>query len=204
MSSTRNRTSGLAYAMSGIALVCIWVSVVLASIFSPAMVTGTQHDHLAVAWGDWVWGMVATGVVVAAVINGIRAGAIARASWVILGVTVSVAWLWALFSSIFTPSLVTGTDPTVLPLAAMGTPIIAMVFTIVMCNIVRSTLASGAAVGSTTWFPKNAYTAWPAAAGPTPQDATAGQLRQLADLHGAGIVTDQEFETKKAQLLSRM
>jgi uncharacterized membrane protein YeaQ/YmgE (transglycosylase-associated protein family) len=35
-------------------------------------------------------------------------------------------------------------------------------------------------------------------------DSVAEQLRKLGDLHDAGVLTDEEFETKKAELLARM
>ncbi len=44
---------------------------------------------------------------------------------------------------------------------------------------------------------------------PPPASATAGpaipdQIRQLAELHAAGVLTDAEFSSKKSELLSRM
>jgi hypothetical protein len=38
---------------------------------------------------------------------------------------------------------------------------------------------------------------------PAPQ-SIADQIRQLADLHSAGVLTDDEFNSKKAELLARM
>jgi hypothetical protein len=38
-----------AYALPGMAIAAIWLSVVLAAIFSPDMVTGSRHDHMASA-----------------------------------------------------------------------------------------------------------------------------------------------------------
>jgi hypothetical protein len=35
-------------------------------------------------------------------------------------------------------------------------------------------------------------------------EATPEQLRRLAELHDSGVLTDEEFEAKKAQLLERM
>jgi hypothetical protein len=40
-------------------------------------------------------------------------------------------------------------------------------------------------------------------AGPTAQD-TADSLARLADLHAQGVITDAEFEAKKAELLGRI
>lgn len=36
------------------------------------------------------------------------------------------------------------------------------------------------------------------------QPNVADQIKKLADLHAAGILTDEEFATKKADLLNRM
>lgn len=36
-----------------------------------------------------------------------------------------------------------------------------------------------------------------------PDDSLADQLRKLSDLHDEGILTDEEYETKKAELLAR-
>jgi hypothetical protein len=45
----------------------------------------------------------------------------------------------------------------------------------------------------------------PSAAGATPPDRDAlEQLRRLGDLHNAGVLTDAEFEAKKAELLGRI
>lgn len=37
-----------------------------------------------------------------------------------------------------------------------------------------------------------------------PGDSTTDQLRKLAELRDAGVLTDEEFETKKQELLARM
>jgi uncharacterized membrane protein YeaQ/YmgE (transglycosylase-associated protein family) len=38
---------------------------------------------------------------------------------------------------------------------------------------------------------------------PQEDDSLADQLRKLSDLHDAGILTDEEYETKKAEVLAR-
>ena len=53
----------------------------------------------------------------------------------------------------------------------------------------------------------SAPAAAPAAMAPSGDSAAASipdQIRQLAELHAAGILSDAEFEAKKAELLSRM
>jgi hypothetical protein len=55
-------TPASGYLFTALAIGGVWLSVVLASIFAPAMVTGTQHDRLPIAgFEDWVFGAVATG-----------------------------------------------------------------------------------------------------------------------------------------------
>jgi hypothetical protein len=43
----------------------------------------------------------------------------------------------------------------------------------------------------------------PASASPGPDDIL-GKIERMADLHGRGILTTQEFEAKKAELLGRL
>jgi hypothetical protein len=46
------------------------------------------------------------------------------------------------------------------------------------------------------------YVEAPPAAAPAPtEDDSVAQLEQLADLHAKGILTDEEFSAKKAQIL---
>ncbi|MFI5285785.1 MAG: hypothetical protein ACHQ4F_05650 [Candidatus Dormibacteria bacterium] len=86
-------TPAPAYEWTAIALGGIWLSVVLASIFAPPMVTGTQHDQAPVAaFADWIWGAIATGAVLRTSMKGIRVGVTSRAAWVTLGVSVVVVW----------------------------------------------------------------------------------------------------------------
>jgi hypothetical protein len=44
----------------------------------------------------------------------------------------------------------------------------------------------------------------PAAAAPSAAPDIMGQLRQLGELRDAGVLTTEEFELKKADLLSRL
>ena len=121
------------------AMAVIWVSVVLTSILAPALVSGSQRDHIPIAaLGDWIWGAVATSAVVAAALEGTRARMTAQSLWMALGFLVTAIWLGVLFVSIFTPDFVTGTDPTRLPFGAMLSPIAGLVLTGVICNFVKT------------------------------------------------------------------
>jgi hypothetical protein len=178
-----------AYVFSVVAIAAIWLSVIVATIFSPDMITGAQHDHLVVAWGDWLWAAIATGLVAIAALTGIRAKVASHVSWAVLGLGVSGIWLAVVLVSIFARPFITGTDPTVLPFGVMLSPIAGLVATSFACAFVESTFSS-APDGST------------AELGDTTDTVT--KLQQLATLHGSGVITDAEFEQKKADLLSHL
>ena len=64
-------SSAFAYAVAGLAIVSIWVSVVLASVFAPDLVSGSQQEHLPlVGLTAWLWGAIATGIVVLTALEG--------------------------------------------------------------------------------------------------------------------------------------
>jgi hypothetical protein len=124
-----------------------------------------------------------------AAFQGISARVMHRAPWVVLGVGVSAIWVAVLLVSVFTPPLVTGTDPTVLPLGAFLSPIGGLVATWLVCAFVKSTFTYGQ----------------PAARAATPDSAdTVTKLRQLGALRDSGTITDADFERKKEELLSRL
>lgn len=177
------------YALTGLAIVAIWVSVVLATIFSPDMVTGSQHEHLASGWLDWMWGAIATGLVVTAALDGIRARVTTLAPWLGLGLAVTAIWAGVLLVSVLTPRFVTGTDPTMIPFGAWFAPIAGLILTTFVCTFVKSIFAFEKPVGQA-----------PRVDG----DDTVAKLRQLRVLRDSGTITPAEFEAKKADLLSRL
>ena len=104
-----------------IAVGSVVLSVLLASLWAPDMVTGSNQEHLPlVAFIDWIWGAVAIGYL-----------AFVRTERADMGLAVSVALLWLAVAatSIFAPELVTGTDPTRIPIAALVAPIVGTVVT---------------------------------------------------------------------------
>jgi hypothetical protein len=132
------------WALTGITVAAIWVGVVLASIYAPDFVSGSQHEHLAlVGGGDWIWGLVATSFVVLAAQKGIRAHAVALTPWIALAVGVAVVWIGVALVSAFAPVWVTGTDPTTIPAAAMGVPILGTFLTWFACTLFRSAFDQG-------------------------------------------------------------
>jgi ABC-type transport system involved in cytochrome c biogenesis permease subunit len=103
------------------AVTVVWTATVLVSIFAPDLVTGSEHEHLPLAMMTvWLWASVATAYALMTPQRG------SRASW-----TLSVIAVWSLTAvvCIASPELVTGTDPTRIPLATLVVPPIAAVVT---------------------------------------------------------------------------
>ncbi len=172
-----------AYVLAGLAIASIWISVVLASAFAPDFVSGSQQEHLPlVGFTAWLWGAIATGIVVLTAVEGTRSGFFGRAAWVALGTGVSLVWLGVLLISVLAPVFVTGTDPTRIPLASMGAGILGAVGTWFVCLFVKASSAPRASAS----------------------DTIPVKLRELAALRDAGVITPQDFETTKADLLRRM
>lgn len=186
--------------MSGLAVAGIWVCVVLAIIFSPDMVTGTQHDHLQMAYGDVLWAAIATGAVAGLTLSGLRARATDRMPWIVLGVGTALIWLGVLLASVFAPVMVTGTDPTELPLVVIVAPIFGAIATGLLTTFVRTALSP--AVETPVVVPAAFITTANGnghmSAGP------AAQLRELAQLRDSGVITQEDYEKKKEELLARI
>jgi hypothetical protein len=120
------------YIAGAVALIAIWASVTLAAIFAPDLVTGTTQDHfpLALVVGALA-GLVATGYVLKAMIRGL--GSAARgAVYALLNVAI---WAAVALVAIYVPEMVTGTDPTRLPLAAVIAPIAGAILTRIVTDV---------------------------------------------------------------------
>ena len=145
-SVSRASDQAFAWAMTGVAIGAIWVGVVLSGIYAPDMITGSQHEHLAlVAGGDWIWGLVASAIVILAAQKGFRAKVAGHVSWAALAIAVSAIWLGVAAVSAWAPVWVTGTDPTTIPADAMGAPILGTFLTWFACMLFRSSLEQPAA-----------------------------------------------------------
>ncbi|MFK4805880.1 hypothetical protein ACI3KX_08430 [Microbacterium sp. ZW CA_36] len=103
------------------AVAAIVIAAVLASRFAPDLVTGREHEHLPlVALTIWPWAAAAIGYV-------LMAGRRSRARELVLGVI--FVWAAAVVLAIALPAMVTGTDPTRVPLAALIVPPFAAIAT---------------------------------------------------------------------------
>ena len=97
-----------------------------------------QHEHLPIAaFGDWLYAAIATGLVLMAFSR--RTLDTGRSLW--MGFTIAIASIWAVvaLASIAAPSMVTGSDPTTIPIAAFVAPI---------AGVVATAFVSGSVAGS--------------------------------------------------------
>jgi hypothetical protein len=118
---------GRSYLYGGVALLGIWVSVTLLSIFSPDLVTGSEQDHFSLALVVGVLaGLAATRSVVKALSQFGRAS---RPAWIAYVAAVVVIWAGVALASILLLVNVTGADPTRFPVAAVVAPIAGAILT---------------------------------------------------------------------------
>lgn len=120
---------GYRAAATGIALIAIWLSATLAALYSPDMITGSTHEHMQLAmFVVWPLAAVATGMVLlAAGVN--RRGVEAAGPWAVYALLTAIAWAAAAVASVFVSPMVTGSDPTTIPLAALFGPLFAVLVT---------------------------------------------------------------------------
>ena len=114
-----------------ISITAIWAAVVLISVFSPDMVHGSEQEHLPIAaLTTWLWGSVASAFILIAVVVGHARTADGRhTAWFLIALATIAIWGAVTLVSISTPRLVTGTDPTKIPIAAMISPVAGTVAT---------------------------------------------------------------------------
>ncbi|HEX6937609.1 MAG TPA: hypothetical protein VF227_13900 [Actinomycetes bacterium] len=113
----------------------IWLAVLVISIFSPDMVTGSEQEHVPIAAIlTWIWGLIATrSLVTALAAQRDRPENVADLRWLVGGIL--AVWLVAAVVSVFAPVNVTGADPTKMPVGAILAPIAAMVLTTTACQL---------------------------------------------------------------------
>jgi hypothetical protein len=102
---------------SGLAVTAIWLSAVAASIWSPDLITGAAHEHIPlVAINFPIWALLGTGFAVLA--PAVTASERGR-GWPVYAGAVAVAWIAAAMISIGAPAMITGSDPTTIPIAGV-------------------------------------------------------------------------------------
>jgi hypothetical protein len=107
----------------------IWVAVLLISLFAPDLVSGSEQQHLPVAaFATWFWGGIGTLILLWAM-GRLRGNARWQPIWIGLSVAVLVIWALATILAITLPVMVTGTDPTRIPFAALFAPVAAAMLT---------------------------------------------------------------------------
>lgn len=110
----------------------IWAAVLAISLLAPDLVSGSEQQHLPVAaFATWIWGMVASVAVFSFWVSPPLAsdlGPLHRP----FAVGVAAVWLVAAVVGVLGPELVTGSDPTRVPVAAILTPMAATAVTFVV------------------------------------------------------------------------
>jgi hypothetical protein len=120
----------------------IWVAVLLISLLAPDLVSGSQQEHLPVAaFTTWFWGGVGT-VVVLWAMGRLRRSARWQPIWIGLSVATLGIWALATILAITLPVMVTGTDPTRIPFAAIFAPPAAAMLT-ALAGVVTTVFRQG-------------------------------------------------------------
>jgi hypothetical protein len=100
----------------------IWIAVLLISLLAPDLVSGSEQQHLPVAaFATWFWGGIGTLVLLWAM-GRLRGNASWQPIWIGLSVATLGIWALATILAITLPEMVTGTDPTRIPFAALFAP----------------------------------------------------------------------------------
>jgi hypothetical protein len=126
----RTTTTDLSWMLwTAIGIGGIWVAVLLISLLAPDLVSGSQQEHLPVAaFTTWFWGGIGTMVLLWAM-GRLRGSARWQPIWIGLSVVTLGIWTLATILAITLPVLVTGSDPTRIPFAAIFAPIAAAMLT---------------------------------------------------------------------------
>ena len=107
----------------------IWGAVLVISLFAPDLVSGSEQQHLPIAaFGTWLWGAAASRSVVTTLLR------LDDEPGRLLAGFVAATWTIAAVVAVFGPQMVTGSDPTRLPIAALLAPVAASVLTMGACE----------------------------------------------------------------------
>jgi hypothetical protein len=124
----------------------IWIAVLLLSLLTPDLVSGSQQEHLPVAaFTSWFWGGVGT-LGFLWVMSRLRGSARRQPIWTGLSVVTLGIWAMATILGVTLPVTETGTNPTRIPLAAIfAAPAAAMLTA--LAGAVANVFAGGATAG---------------------------------------------------------
>ena len=119
----RTTTADLSWMLwTAIGIGGIWIAVLLISLLAPDLVSGSEQQHLPVAaFATWFWGGIGTLVLLWAM-GRLRGNASWQPIWIGLSVATLGIWAMATILAITLPEMVTGTDPTRIPFAALFAP----------------------------------------------------------------------------------
>jgi hypothetical protein len=103
---------------TAVAVAGLWLAMALTSLFAPDLISGSRDHVPIVALTIWIWGAVATGFVLFGAAFPTR-DRLAR--W---GLPVAVLGIWGAVAlvSISAPTIVTGSDQTIVPIAGLFAP----------------------------------------------------------------------------------
>ncbi len=119
--------SWMTWTLAGLAI--IWVAVIVISLASPDLVSGSQQERLPLAlFLTWIWGLIGS-IGYLWGMSKLRGAASRRPLWIGLVVAVAATWGIATALSVVAPVWETGTDPTSLPVWAIVAPIGAVLVT---------------------------------------------------------------------------
>jgi hypothetical protein len=115
-----------------VSVIAVWLSVGILSVFAPDLVTGSAQEHLPMAaLSTWLWGGLATGLILlAGAVGGDDRGG---SMWSTFAAIVVVMWAIVAAAGVWSPVMVTGTDPTHLPIVAFVAPIVGVIGTAFAC-----------------------------------------------------------------------
>jgi hypothetical protein len=143
----RTTTADLSWMLwTAIGIGGIWTAVLLISLLAPDLVSGSEQQHLPVAaFGTWFWGGIGT-VVLLWAMSRLRGSARWQPIWIGLSAATLGIWALATILAITLPVMVTGSDPTRIPVAALFAPPAAAMLT-ALAGAVASVFRAGPAGG---------------------------------------------------------
>jgi hypothetical protein len=110
----------------------IWVSVVLISLFAPELISGSEQQALPLAaFVTWIWGVIGT-VGFLWSMGRLRWRPKNRSTWTWMALICAVLWLTTAVIAMLGPVVETGSDPTQLPVWALGAPAVAAGLTVLL------------------------------------------------------------------------